>query len=501
MMHSILSLAAFLGVGALAHPSGLWWGTDLCYPSPENTDNQCSPAQQSGFDWSDLAEGDDWAFEGFKFVGFSPKDACGSAGGKCIEGKLSRDDSYMLKVDAADAPFSVSDFRLSTSRNTDVLLRYDMPDDGSSSFCHQVVRSSPEGVDVANTQCGGAVAVNFMLPEESKFGECDLNIHQINFDCSTGTKPPVSPPASESHSVDHSSTPVVTPPPFTSPSPPMTTSTVWTTAEITVTNCPPTVTDCPSHSTVVLTSTYSLSTTVCPSKPVHSPSSPVSSSDVTSPSVVPAPCPEVVPKCINTWLSIPKCDSNSDAACFCPSSEFTAKVDSCIHAWGSSEDETNRALSYFAGICAPYVPKNPAIIDIVPSGTPPAPVHAPTTFSKATTGEIRATTAAPMTPCTTISWASQTATVPQVSFDTVTSGSSTSVCLVAKGTATPAVTHHTTHPPTTTATTTSCKTHTGSWTTTTTKPTPTYVPSNVASGMLSPSVWALLVAGLAFYLS
>lgn len=83
---------------ALAHPQGLvstpvlystgiillthiqWWGTDDCYPSPDNTDNQCSDSQGSGFDWSDLLDSDDWAFEGFNFVGVSPQDNCGASG-------------------------------------------------------------------------------------------------------------------------------------------------------------------------------------------------------------------------------------------------------------------------------------------------------------------------------------------------------------------------------------------------------------------------------------
>lgn len=57
-----------------------WWGTDFCYPSPENTDNHCSVAQESGFDWSELANGDNWSYEGFSFDGFAPKDGCRASG-------------------------------------------------------------------------------------------------------------------------------------------------------------------------------------------------------------------------------------------------------------------------------------------------------------------------------------------------------------------------------------------------------------------------------------
>lgn len=370
--------------------------------------------------------------------------------------------------------------------------------------CRQVARSSRQGIDVHNDQCGGATAVKFTLPEESKFGECTLDIHSINFDCSAGEKhvghpttslPPSIPeptptvptlPVTE-HEHEHEHTSIVEVPtpsapvhehhhtsvvevPVPSPSehenswivetsspappvhehhhtttvdpvvsvPPPThqVSTVWTTHEVTVTKCGPTVTDCPAHSTVVVTSTHSVSTTICPSTsaepntvpalPTILPPSAVSTIWLDASTIVstvpntptPAPCPELVPKCMNTWLSVPKCDSNSDAACFCPSSEFTDKVQSCIHAWGNSKDEIDHGLSYFAGICAPYVPQNPTIIDIVP---PQAPSES----------EVTVTASKPAgPPCTTLTWSSHTVTVPQVGFNTVTGSSTTSVGLI-----------------------------------------------------------------------
>lgn len=92
------ALLSLLNVGVFAHPSGLvstfrtmttysvltrslkWWGTDQCYPSPENTDNACLGSQHAGFDWSQLGNGDNWSFEGFKFDGFSPRDVCDASG-------------------------------------------------------------------------------------------------------------------------------------------------------------------------------------------------------------------------------------------------------------------------------------------------------------------------------------------------------------------------------------------------------------------------------------
>ncbi|OQD78489.1 hypothetical protein PENDEC_c001G00299 [Penicillium decumbens] len=507
-MMKAIAFPLLFSVATLAHPTGLWWGTDSCYPSPENTDNRCSESQEAGFDWSELANGDNWTFEGFNFVGFSPKDNCMGSGGKCIAGKLSRDDGYSIKIDAIDAPFSVRNFHLSTSRNTDILVNYHLAD-GSS--CHQVAFSSPQGVDVNNDQCGGAVSVEFALPGESKFGECDLNIHTIDFDCSAGPKSP--PVAVPSHSLKpsmaltmptlhiHSSSMMETP---TSHPTPMTTSTVWTTRMFTVTKCPPTVTNCPGHSTEVITSIHASSTTVCPS-PTETRAGHPSGSITTSPiistpakpssSIVPAPCPDVVPKCMNTWLSIPKCDSNSDTACFCPSSQFADKVKSCIHAWGTSQQEIQSGLSYFAGICAPYVPQNPSIVDKPPTSSVPThsvPISLPTnSMSTPTRSRVTVTvTPVPETPCTTITWSSHTVTVPQVDFSTITVSSTTSVCLVpGSPTSAPSTSHKTTQ--THSSITTSYSTHTSTFSTTAfPKPTETIVLSNTGSKTFVSSMWA-----------
>ncbi|CAG8895774.1 unnamed protein product [Penicillium egyptiacum] len=605
-----IALLSLLGA-TLAHPAGLWWGTDVCYTSPDNTDNQCSDVQRKGFDLSELANGNNWSFEGFHFVGLEPKNGCqgSSYGGTCLGGRLSRDDDWTIKIYAADAPFSIRSFHLSTSRSTDVFIIYEMSD-GSS--CHHVASSSYRGTDVANDQCGGAVSVEFTLPEESKFGDCDLEIHQINFDCSTGSKPPGHTVLEPSHSHTESSPSSTTSlPPFhwtsqdvsttSHSSQRMTTSTVWTTEEFTITKCAPTVTNCPGHSTVLVTSTYPLSTTVCPSTPaetkpsttshVHSdpPSSTASlppshwtsqevsttshssqrmttstvwtteeititkcaptatncpahstvlvtstyplstticptitssisttTATVPSPPAVTAPCPNVVPKCLNTWLSIPKCNSNSDAACFCPSTEFTDKVSGCIRAWSSSKKEEDSALAYFAGICAPFVPENPAIVDIATTCTSSGPVPK-TTAGPQITGNTRTiaetvgvATSVPRTPCTTISWASHTATVPHVGFSTVTCASTTSVNLVVVTTTSPpSKTGHHAHV-SSSKMTTSCKTHTTSLLTPTapkttlskptgSKPTETVIYGNVGSKLLLCNFWAFGIVLLALF--
>jgi hypothetical protein len=63
----------------------------------------------------------------------------------------------------------------------------------------------------------------------------------------------------------------------------------------------------------------------------------------------------------------------------CPNSEFTKNVISCVTAWGASNQEIQAALSYFAGICAAFVPKNPGICTDVPTSITLIPTITPTT--------------------------------------------------------------------------------------------------------------------------
>ncbi|KAK1140818.1 hypothetical protein N8T08_009814 [Aspergillus melleus] len=279
---TLFSLAAM----ATAHPRGLWWGTDTCYPSPENSDNDCSEEQRTGFNWGGIGEGDFSHYGGFDFSGFAMKHkfsgaVSGGFGGKCIEGKVGKGSSSGLRFNAGKA-FSVGSLRLATSKKADVHVVYGMPD-GSS--CKQVASCSPEGTDVRNEQCGGATSVHFQLPEDHEDDECDLGIHTIDFDCTPGTKNPdhsielpshtATPPSHQTSAHGHSSSVPVIPGhstthggAVTSPAPStpvrMTTSTVYATSEITITSCAPTVTNCPADSTTVVTSTIPVSTTVCP---------------------------------------------------------------------------------------------------------------------------------------------------------------------------------------------------------------------------------------------
>ncbi|KAB8078933.1 hypothetical protein BDV29DRAFT_165557 [Aspergillus leporis] len=286
-----VTFAALLAV-ASAHPSGAWWGTDDCYTSPDNTENDCSDQQRGGFDWAGLKLGPFSAFAGFQFSGFSFSNSFSGAigggfAGKCIEGKLSKETHTDLEIaSGSDKTFSFSKLHLVTAAEADVKIIYDMPD---GSACKHVSPCSPKGSVITNDQCGGAISVRFELAEHAKVDEVLLAIEKIEFDCGHGSKTPTpshhqpSPSKTPNPSkTGHSSTPVVPIPSssgaVTSPTPStpvkMTTSTVYTTSLVTITSCAPTVTNCPGDSTTVVTSTIAVSTTVCPVTPTDTPGKP-----------------------------------------------------------------------------------------------------------------------------------------------------------------------------------------------------------------------------------
>ncbi|KAI1080173.1 hypothetical protein F5B20DRAFT_580569 [Whalleya microplaca] len=155
------------------------------------------------------------------------------------------------------------------------------------------------------------------------------------------------------------------------------------------------------------------------------------------------PCPSVVPSCLNTFLYVVQCKDNTDASCYCPDSTFTNSIFQCLYAHGESDQVISDAISYFQGICAPFVPTNPGIatgaqtITSVLTATATAP-----TGAAVTTVEVTATT---VVPCTnesgeTIPSSSSTVTIkttltaPGVIFSTVTSGPGSSGVAVVPGT-------------------------------------------------------------------
>ncbi|KAJ4993127.1 adhesin protein Mad1 [Stagonosporopsis vannaccii] len=191
-------------------------------------------------------------------------------------------------------------------------------------------------------------------------------------------------------------------------------------------------------------------------------SSVILTTGVPEPSSPPAPPvspPDVLPKCMNTWLEVSgDCKNNADASCYCKNKDFTKQVIDCVSAWCGTDDETREALQYLIGICAEHVPENPGLVTDCPSyiplnptpatptapaggastpagetgstaapeapGTTPAPeVPGTTPAPEAPTGGVTGEVPAPpgaSTPCTTITYGTTTLTIPQVHFTTQT---------------------------------------------------------------------------------
>ncbi|KAI0172450.1 hypothetical protein GGR52DRAFT_544668 [Hypoxylon sp. FL1284] len=244
----------------------------------------------------------------------------------------------------------------------------------------------------------------------------------------------------------------------------LTTSTVFSTSTQTITSCADTVTNCPAHSTVLTTVVVPVSTTVCPvtetigaSTSGNSPaqSTPAASGTKTK-SVGPhkshpagpvetLPCPGVVPSCLNTWMFTVPCKDNTDSSCYCPEAEYVKNIFTCLYAHGETDQIISDAISYFQGICAPFVPTNPGIatgaetITSVITATPTSYPNAVTTIEVATTVVVPCTNDAGETIPSSSSTVtiSTSMTVPGVVFTTVTSGPSSTGVAVVPGTYTP----------------------------------------------------------------
>ncbi|KAI2781342.1 hypothetical protein F4815DRAFT_467192 [Daldinia loculata] len=256
----------------------------------------------------------------------------------------------------------------------------------------------------------------------------------------------------------------------------LTTSTVFTTSVQTITSCGPSVPNCPAGSNTVVTVTIPLSTTICPvtetigvstpavstpatkptesaAKPAESsvestPTGPSGTSPASSSSSTPAgpvetlPCPNVVPSCLNTWMFSVGCKDNTDSACYCPDASFVKNIFTCLYAYGESDEVISEAISYFQGICAPFVPSNPGIatgadtITTILTATPAAPPAAVTTIEVATTVVVPCTNEAGETIPSSSSTVtiSTSLTVPGIVFSTATNGPSSTGVVIVPGT-------------------------------------------------------------------
>ena len=161
-----------------------------------------------------------------------------------------------------------------------------------------------------------------------------------------------------------------------------------------------------------------------------------SSTTTSSGPVTTASCPDLLPQCLNTWIFIEGCSSNTDTDCFCPSTDLVVNVFSCLSAYGASDTEISVAQTYFQGICAPYIPSNPAIVTCASSVTatvtqttyPVTTIDVVQTVTVPCTETTGVSSGYPIASSSTTTFLSTQVVVPQVVFTTV--GSSSGAALV-----------------------------------------------------------------------
>jgi hypothetical protein len=489
-MHYFLFVAG-LAVGQAAATG---WRLDAQkYSCPQNTNNQCSTDQKTGYNWDNLEPGSFSSYGSNKFSGFKCGNSFGKRDGvtkrafqdKCITADIDKEPK--IECDGKDN-MTIDSYQVSSSWDTDIDAHHEMPD---GSVCKQTHRCTQGGNTVQNTQCAGSTKVTFK-PKRGESGKnengesCSIGIHSIGFKCddngpsttqpaysasttssevettssaassygsssevetissyeSSSTEMPttssteISPETTSSAASSYeTSSEVETVSSYASSSieisttssteiSPETTSSA-TSSEVesissygssssevpttSSTEASPETTGIPAfssyanisstapvESSVGVPTSYAVadsssaattSTEVSPesSAPAYESSStapanssaPVYSATTSSDAEVPTETyatpntPDLLPQCVNTWIGQTKCKDNADSTCYCRDAEFVKQVMGCIEAWSDDDDQTQGAASYFQGICAPYVPQNPAIITACPSAGKP----------------------------------------------------------------------------------------------------------------------------------
>ncbi|KAJ1335903.1 hypothetical protein MN608_02647 [Microdochium nivale] len=292
---------------------------------------------------------------------------------------------------------------------------------------HSGSSSVPSGT-ASTSVPGGSTSSTLAVTTSASTSAQDTPSYPVVGTSSVPATTPVSPPTGTTTYpvVDTSSVPATTP--VSPPSDTTTTPGSPPSDTTTTPGAPPSGTTTTPGSPPADTTTYSVVDTS--SLPPTTPVSPTSNTaSVPAPPLETAPCPPVVPSCLNTWMFIVQCIDNTDSACYCPDEKFVTSVFDCMYAHGETDDIIKEAVEYFQGICAPYVPQNPAIgtgadtitpILTVTATAPPTAVY--------TTIEIVATSVVPCTDAqgveipsssSTITY-STTLSVPEVHFSTIT---------------------------------------------------------------------------------
>ena len=152
MLHT--SATTFVTALAIRHSLAGGWAGAAIFPCPNNTNTQCSPAQQVGYDWSNLPTDDfssygNNSFSGFSYSGKQDLLNMYSFTNKPITANL--DDSPSMSC-GTESSFSINRIEMSSSHDAEVECHYDMSDGSTCKETHTCLRS---GSIFPNNQCGG----------------------------------------------------------------------------------------------------------------------------------------------------------------------------------------------------------------------------------------------------------------------------------------------------------------------------------------------------------
>lgn len=196
-----------LGGGGISFNFGLDWSGAKTFPCPGNVVNKCTPEQENGWDWSDVATGSLNTYAGFNFGGgWSCESNFGKRGdiqgrtfglGKVISGSCNQGDEAGLSIgvgaNAGIDAFSIDSFDMSTEFDARLEFHYDMPD---GSVCKQTSDCKRGGSTIVNNQCGGAKKVRVIYPKQivhkgiSFSKKCKISCHKIKWHCGKPTPKP-----------------------------------------------------------------------------------------------------------------------------------------------------------------------------------------------------------------------------------------------------------------------------------------------------------------------
>ncbi|EFZ01179.1 hypothetical protein X797_003541 [Metarhizium robertsii] len=196
-----------LGGGGISFNFGLDWSGAKTFPCPGNVVNKCTPEQENGWDWSDVATGSLNTYAGFNFGGgWSCESNFGKRGdiqgrtfglGKVISGSCDQGDEAGLSIgvgaSAGIDAFSIDSFDMSTEFDARLEFHYDMPD---GSVCKQTSDCKRGGSTIVNKQCGGAKKVRVIYPKQiihkgiSFSKKCKISCHKIKWHCGKPTPKP-----------------------------------------------------------------------------------------------------------------------------------------------------------------------------------------------------------------------------------------------------------------------------------------------------------------------